>query len=65
MKKLSLFLTLALSATGVFAADEMLSNPGFEESSYNAIFQSTTFTDWTTGLGMATAETTDKIEGEQ
>lgn len=65
MKKLLFFLSFWLLAATTWAADEMLSNPGFEESSYNAIFQSTTFTDWTTGLGMATAETTDKIEGEQ
>lgn len=64
MKKLSLLLTLALSATGVFAADEMLSNPGFEISSSNFLFGEE-FEDWYMSGTVLAAETTDKVEGEQ
>ena len=64
MKKLLLLLPLWLLATSAFAADEMLSNPGFEDSSSNFLF-GTTFDEWsTTGITLD-VETTDKVEGEQ
>lgn len=64
MKKLLLLLPLWLLATSAFAADEMLSNPGFEDTSTSPFF-GTTFDDWsTTGITLD-IETTDKVEGEQ
>ena len=64
MKKLLLLLPFWLLATSALAADEMLSNPGFEDSSSNGLF-GTTFDEWSaTGITLA-VETTDKVEGEQ
>ncbi|OUN72802.1 choice-of-anchor J domain-containing protein [Barnesiella sp. An55] len=64
MKKLLLLLPLWLLATSTFAADEMLSNPGFEDTSTSPFF-GTTFDDWSaTGITLD-IETTDKVEGEQ
>lgn len=63
MKKLLLLLPLWLLATSALAAEEMLSNPGFEDAS--STFLGTSFDSWSaTGLTLA-VETTDKVEGEQ
>lgn len=64
MKKLSLLLALWLSFTGAFAANEMLFNAGFEESSSNFLI-GTEFEDWYTSGTVLATETTDKVEGEQ
>ena len=64
MKKPFLLLSLWLLATSAFAADEMLSNPGFEDASTNFLF-GTQFTDWTTTGFTLEIETDDKVEGEQ
>lgn len=64
MKKLLLLLPLWLLATSTFAADEMLSNPGFEDYSSNFLL-GTTFDEWSaTGITLD-VETTDKVEGEK
>lgn len=63
MKKLLLLLPFWLLATSALAADEMLYNPGFEDSS--STFLGTSFDSWSaTGLTLST-ETSDKVEGEQ
>lgn len=41
MKKLLLLLPFWLLATSALAADEMLYNPGFEDSSSNGLFGTT------------------------
>ena len=64
MKKLLFFLSFWLLAATTWAADEMLSNPGFEVSSSNAFF-GTVFEDWYMSGVVLAAETTDKVEGEQ
>ena len=64
MKKLLLLLPLWLLATSTFAADEMLSNPGFEDSSPN-FFLGTTFDEWSATGITVDVESTDKVEGEQ
>ena len=45
------------------ADDELLNNAGFELSQTGTF--GTEFTDWDIPLGMAAAETTDKVEGAQ
>ncbi len=64
MKKLLLLLPFWLLATSALAADEMLFNPGFEESGPNS-FLGTKFESWYTTGSVLAAETTDKVEGEQ
>lgn len=64
MKKLSLLLTLWLLATSAFAANEMLSNAGFEEATSNFLF-GTQFEDWTVSGFTPEIESSDKVEGEQ
>ena len=60
MKKLvSLLTVLSMAFVPLSADDELLSNAGFE------LFEAGTFTDWHIPLGMAAAETTDKVEGAQ
>ena len=64
MKKLLFFLSFWLLAATTWAADEMLSNPGFEISSSNFLFGEK-FEDWYMSGTVLAAETTDKVEGEQ
>lgn len=69
MKRLGLYFSTLLCAVALQAQTtdypELLSNPGFEESSISPFGGVTTFEDWTLPLGAAVAETADKQEGEQ